>query len=96
MALQLFVVPLSLFQFLDLFTQSVGLLGQGISPSQGLYLYTEQQKHRINVHIHPCLKWDSSPVFERAKTVHALDGAATVIGIQDLSCLLKSKYCTWI
>jgi hypothetical protein len=28
--------------FLDLFTQSVGLLGRGISPSQGRYLHTEQ------------------------------------------------------
>jgi hypothetical protein len=35
MALQPFVGPWPLFQFLDLFTQSVGLLGRGISPSQG-------------------------------------------------------------
>jgi hypothetical protein len=33
MALQRFVEPWSLFQFLDLFTQPVGLLGRGISPS---------------------------------------------------------------
>jgi hypothetical protein len=32
------------------YTQAVGLLGQGISPSQGLYLHTEQHKHRINAH----------------------------------------------
>jgi hypothetical protein len=31
-------------------TQSVGLLGRGISPSQGIYLHTEQHKHRINTH----------------------------------------------
>jgi hypothetical protein len=31
----------ALFQFLDLFTQSVGLLGRGISPSQGRYLHTQ-------------------------------------------------------
>jgi hypothetical protein len=37
MALQLFVGPWPfLFQFLDLFTQSVGLLGRGISQSQDL------------------------------------------------------------
>jgi hypothetical protein len=30
------------------YTQSVGLLGRGISPSLGSYLHTEQHKHRIN------------------------------------------------
>jgi hypothetical protein len=33
----------------------VGLLGRGISPSQGLFLHTEQHKHRIkeqNTDIH--------------------------------------------
>jgi hypothetical protein len=30
------------------YKQSVGLLGRGISPSQGLYLHREQHKHRIN------------------------------------------------
>jgi hypothetical protein len=33
--------PGSFFQFLDLFTQSVRLLGRGISPSQGHDLHTE-------------------------------------------------------
>jgi hypothetical protein len=54
------------------YTQSVGLLGRGISPSQGLYLYTEQHKHKINTHntgIHassgirthdPILYWNTS------------------------------------
>jgi hypothetical protein len=32
------------------YTQSVGLLGRGISLSQGLYLHTIQHKHRINAH----------------------------------------------
>jgi hypothetical protein len=50
-----FLGPGLIFQFLDLFTQTVGLLGRGISPSQGLYLYTGQHKHRkthkhINIH----------------------------------------------
>jgi hypothetical protein len=35
---------------------SVGFLGRGISLSQGLYLYTEQHKHRINAYKHPCLR----------------------------------------
>jgi hypothetical protein len=42
------------------FTQMVGHLGRGISPSQGRYLHTGQHKHRTNVHKHPCLKWDSN------------------------------------
>jgi hypothetical protein len=36
--------------------QSVGLLGRGISPSQGRYRY----KHRINTDKLPCLDWDSN------------------------------------
>jgi hypothetical protein len=45
-----------------------------------LSIYTQNNTNRINAHRHSCLEWDSSPVFERAKTVHALDRAATVIG----------------
>jgi hypothetical protein len=41
MALQFFVGTWPLFQFLDIFTQSVGLLGRGISPSQGRYMHTK-------------------------------------------------------
>jgi hypothetical protein len=52
---------LPLLQFLNsIYVQSVGLLGQGISQSQGRYLHTEQNKHRINAHRHPCLEWDSN------------------------------------
>jgi hypothetical protein len=43
------------------FTQSVGLLGREISPSQGRYLHTGQHKHRISAHKHSCLKRDSKP-----------------------------------
>jgi hypothetical protein len=39
--------PRPLFSFL-IYSQSVGLLGRVISSSQGLYLNTEQHKHRIN------------------------------------------------
>jgi hypothetical protein len=42
-------------QFVHL-RQSVGLLGWGISPSQGRYLTQAQNEHR-----HPCLEWDSNP-----------------------------------
>jgi hypothetical protein len=43
-----FVGPWPLLQFRNLFTQTVGLFGRVISPSQGLCLYTGQHKHRIN------------------------------------------------
>jgi hypothetical protein len=69
------------FSFL-IHTQSVGLLGRGISPLQGRYLHTEKHRHNKRtqefmprVGFQPMI-----PVFERAKTVHALDRAATVIG----------------
>jgi hypothetical protein len=47
------------FSFL-IYTQSVGLLRRGISPSQGRYLHTKQHTRRINAHRHPCLEWDSN------------------------------------
>jgi hypothetical protein len=54
-----------------------GLRGRGISPSQGRYLTQSQNKQtsmpRVGIET-------TIPVFERAKTVYALDRAATVIG----------------
>jgi hypothetical protein len=78
MAVQPFVRPWPRFQFLDLFTQSVGLLGRGISPSQGRYLTTGQYNN-THTDIHAGFE-TAIPVFERVKTVHALDRAAIVIG----------------
>jgi hypothetical protein len=52
--------PGGLFSFV-IYTQSAGLLGLGISQSQGLYLHTGQHKHRINAYRHSCLEWDSNP-----------------------------------
>jgi hypothetical protein len=60
MALQPFVGPWPLFSLL-IYTQSVGLIGRGISPSQGRYLDTEQHKHTINAHRRPCFEWDANP-----------------------------------
>jgi hypothetical protein len=60
MALQPFVGLSPLFSFL-IYTQSAGLLGRRISQSKNLYLYTEQHRHRISAHRHPCLEWDSNP-----------------------------------
>jgi hypothetical protein len=49
--------PWPLFSFL-IYTQLVGLLGRGISPSQGRYLHPGQHRHRINAYKYPCLEWD--------------------------------------
>jgi hypothetical protein len=65
------------FSFL-IYTQSVGLLGRRISSSQGRYL-TQTQHKRTQTSM-PRLGFESTtPMFERAKTVRALDCAATVI-----------------
>jgi hypothetical protein len=41
---------LAIFSVSYSYTQSVGLLGRGVSPSQGRYLHTGQHKHRINAY----------------------------------------------
>jgi hypothetical protein len=60
------LLGLGRFSVSQSYTHSTGLLGRGISPSQGLYLYTEQHKHRINAHRHPCLEWDLNPRSQRS------------------------------
>jgi hypothetical protein len=54
-----------------------------ISPSQGFCLHTEQHEHGINAHktdINAFSGFEPTiPAFDRAKTVHASDRAATVI-----------------
>jgi hypothetical protein len=81
MALYLFG-PWPLFQFFNPYTPAVGLPGQGISPSQGRCSQTEQHKQNKRTQI--CMPRvgikPKFPVFEPAKTVHALDHAANVIG----------------
>jgi hypothetical protein len=77
-ALQPFVGPWPLFHFLDPI-----LLERGISPSQGIYLYIEQHKHRINSHnTQTSMPWvgfgPTIPAFERAK---------------DSSCLRPRGHC---
>jgi hypothetical protein len=68
-------------QFLN-FRQSVGLLGLGISPSQGRYLHrtTQTQNKRRQTPIPWVLFEPTIPMFKRAKTFHASDRAASVIG----------------
>jgi hypothetical protein len=69
-------------QFLN-FRQSVGLLGWEISLTQGRYLHrmTQTQNKRKQTSM-PSVGFEpTNPMSERTKTFHALDRAATVIGI---------------
>jgi hypothetical protein len=50
--------PGPFFNFVIFFTQTVGW---GMSPSQGRYLHTWQNKYRIKAHRYLCLEWDSNP-----------------------------------
>jgi hypothetical protein len=76
--------PRPLIQFRNHFSQTVGLIGRVISPSQGRYVNTGQHKQNKRIHTHthtPNIhEWDSFPASERVKTVHALDRAAPVTG----------------
>jgi hypothetical protein len=72
--------------------QMVGLLGRVISSSQGLHLNTGQHKHRINAYTYqtsmPCVGFEPTiAASERAKTVHALDGSATMTGCLQINHL---------
>jgi hypothetical protein len=79
--LQPFVGPWTLFQVLKLFTQSVGPFGGDQTVARPLHAYRSAQSQNIRtetsmsqVGFEPTI-----PVFERTKTIHALDRAATVI-----------------
>jgi hypothetical protein len=58
----------------------MGLLGRGISPSQGRYLHTQQHKHRINAHKHHA----SSGIRTHDHSVQVGD---------DCSCLSQGGHC---
>jgi hypothetical protein len=65
----------------------------GISPSKGRYLHrtTQTQKKRRQISM-PLFGFEpTTPVFKRAKTVHALDRAATVIGISSFNHYLYKQ-----
>jgi hypothetical protein len=80
-------------RFLELFRQTVGLLGRAISPSQGLYLHrtTQYRKTRINIHALSGIR-THGPSNQPAKT-HASDRTATVTGIKHV--LKLSRYTPW-
>jgi hypothetical protein len=60
----------------------VGLLGRGISPTQGHYLHrTTQTQNKLSQTSVPSVEFEPTIlVLERAKTFHALDHPASVIG----------------
>jgi hypothetical protein len=79
------LLDLGRFFSLLMYTQSVGLLGCGFRPSQGRSLPTHMTAQTQNTRIQtsmPHMGFEATiPASERAKTIHALDSAATVIGI---------------
>jgi hypothetical protein len=81
MTLQPFLGPWPLFSVSWSYTQSVGLLGRGISPSRGRFLYTEQHKHRLNIkYRHLALSW-----------IRTHD--PSVRAGEDISCLRPRGHC---
>jgi hypothetical protein len=79
----------SRFSSFVIYTQSVGLLEREIGPSQGRCLHAEryQQNKGTQTSMFRVGFETTIPVFERAKTVHALDRAATVIAICAINVL---------
>jgi hypothetical protein len=63
--------------------QSVRLLGRGMSPSHGHNLHrTTQSQNKSRQTSLPSVRFQPKiPVFERAKTVHALNRGTTVVGM---------------
>jgi hypothetical protein len=68
------------FEIMNLFRYLVKLLGQGISPSQGLYPHktTQHRKTRTNIHALSEIRTHDPSV--RAAEASALNCVATVIG----------------
>jgi hypothetical protein len=62
----------SLIQFRNHFSQTVGLLGRVISPSQGRYLNTGLHKYRINAYTHT-----HTHTHTHTPNIHVLSGIRT-------------------
>jgi hypothetical protein len=81
-------------QFLKLYKQLVGLLGQVISPSQGHYLPEQCKQNNCRQTSMPRLGFDpTAPLFEWVKTFRALDRVATdwlYIAMYFLASLLRN------
>jgi hypothetical protein len=86
MALQPFVEPWPLFSFLILYTVG-GTPWTGDQPVARLLPIhrTTQTQNKCTETSMPRVGFEpTTPVFERAKTIHALDRASTVIGLINL------------
>jgi hypothetical protein len=87
MALQPFIGSWPLFSFLIFFTQSVGLLGRGISRSQKplpTHRPAQTQNKRTQTSM-PQVRFEPRiSMLEQAKTGHTVDRATTVISCQIL------------
>jgi hypothetical protein len=86
--------PRPFIQFRNHFSQTVGLLGRVISPSQGLYLHTGQYQHRIKAYTHQTsMSWlgfvPTIAESERAKTVHITEHLGCVNQELTFACGLK-------
>jgi hypothetical protein len=83
MAVQSFVGPWPLLQIRNIFfTQTVGLLGRVIGPSQGRYLRTGQRIHKIKAHtdIYALSGIRTQDPSVRASEDNSCGRAATVFG----------------
>jgi hypothetical protein len=81
MALEPFVEPRAAFAVSWPFAQLVGLLGWGSSRRKAAAHRTAQTQNKRTQTSMLQVEFEITiPVFERAKTVHALDRAAIVIG----------------
>jgi hypothetical protein len=82
LSIYLFIAFVDLGRFFSFFiyTQSVGLLGRGISPPQGHYLHAKKKIQTHNKRTQtstPRVEFEPTiPAFQRAKTLHAVDRAA--------------------
>jgi hypothetical protein len=95
MALQPFIGPWPLLKFL-IFSQSVGLIGWGGHPvARPLPAHRTSKTHnKLKQTSMPQVRFEPTiPVFERAKTVHALDRAATVTGGMAI-CMAENPFTT--
>jgi hypothetical protein len=79
------------------FTQSVGLLGRRLSPSQGRYLNTAQHKENKRTQTSmPQVGFEPPiPVFMQAKTVHTVtDFLSEFLGSASVNTAIIQQYST--
>jgi hypothetical protein len=81
MALRPFVEPWPLFQFRDTVGRTPRTRDQPVARPLPTHRTTQTQTKRTQTFMPQVGFEPMIPVFERAKTVHALDRAATVIGL---------------